>query len=951
MSTDISPEKLASEFDHNYFSPTIQEDAKGYRGPYVDIPENIKFVKYIKYLNPENVLEAGCAFGFITKRLNDIGIDTEGFDISSFCYKMRVTNKIRVASALDLSCYNDKQFDLLFSNEMLEHIPEAYTDQALKELSRVSKRGVHWIAYKEVDDLFQTKDVTHVNIKPYQWWVDKFEKICGDTHKVIRKETDWYPIPVNIPKPDSNNNNTKKGLNVGSFVNMLSNNEDTIWMNVDILDLETYARTYEYNFMKLDASKALPFPDNSYDYVVASHFIEHITLEEGQTFLTECNRILKPNGIIRLAVPDSELLIKKYVDNTLDYFDEINPTCDNAKNGLDKLNALLWSNHKSIYDKNTLTDALKKAGFNTTVKSFNESLRPDLITQMFDFHANLSIYMEGVPIKDIIKTIGGIGRKEWLHQNIKLCEKVLDIGSNDGFIFRGTNFNVTSVDIDKYEFPGFIQMDAHNLQFADNSFDVAVLGDMLEHVTDPIQVMKEANRVANRIVFTVPDEVNWTKEHSPNETVEQMIKRLGITLEEAIKVSNPNAIEFYTEDDRKHLWHNRRYIENTLRQDLESAGIRDYKLERLKYDGWSFFVVNSTKKKLKIALISTPFLKTPPDHYGGLEMVVADLAVGLAKLGHDVTLFATKGSKPIGNYKVFETIDPIFNYSTDWSKIDWFEMEKRHYETFKDVIKSENENFDIIHDHTWFAFPYLSKIEQINLKVCHSHHGGINWDSSPPIKYPNFITISDFMRQYSENYFKSKGYNVRVQFVHNGIDLDKYPYKADKGNRLIFVGRFVQFKGPHVAIEIAKKLDMGLDLVGGAYEEPYFSQQIKHHCDGKQIILHTEISHDAKIELLQNAKALIFPSKMNEPYGLVALEAMACGTPVIALRDGGIAEVVIHNETGFICTNISDMIEALKNIHTIDPKNCRKRAEQLSRQYMAENYLKLYINTINNREW
>ena len=760
LPSDISPKELEAQFDRNYFSWDGKGEAKGYKGIYADFPERLKFLDYIKSLKPESVLEAGAAYGFLVKSLNDAGIPAEGFDVSTFAHKMRVTDKVRVASVLDLSRYGDKQFDLEVDIELLEHIPEAYTDQALRELARVSKRGVHWIAYKEVDDLFQTKDITHINIKPYRWWVEKVAEICGPTHTVVYKETDWYPKPIVVPS-----GGPKRGLNVGSFVSMLLNTDTTEWLNIDILDLDAYAKAYGYNFQRIDARK-LPFPDNNFDYIVASHFLEHLSPEEGMEFLRGCHRVLNPDGVMRLAVPDAEVLIERYVageyyvPGTLGYFDEINPECEKADTQLGKLNALLLGNHKSVYDWETLRVRLEEAGFKPTVQSFNGSSRPDLMNQIFDYHPDLSLYVEAIPTKE-----------------------------------------------------------------------------------------------------TIPAKV---------------------------------------------------------------------------YSG--------RKDKLKIALLSTPFLKSPPDHYGGLEVVVANLAAGLAELGQDVTLFAAKGSKPIGDYEVFETVDPVLSYGTDWGKVDWYETEKAHYETFKDKLR----DFDIVHSHTWFHFPYMAKRENPSLKVCATHHGGLGFKTKP-VEKMNLIAISKFM---AEVY--ARQLNTSVNFVYNGIDVSKYPFKKERGDRLVYVGRFTSFKGSHVAIQVAKRLNMGLDLVGGAFEEPYFSQQIKPQCDGKQIVLHQEASHEFKVKLLQDAKAILVASNFNEPFGLVVVEANSCGCPAIAWNDGALSEIVLNGVNGFVCEKSLDaMVEAVKRVDEIKPENCRAIVEQnFSRKIMSQRYLGLYRKILDaGEEW
>lgn len=345
--------------------------------------------------------------------------------------------------------------------------------------------------------------------------------------------------------------------------------------------------------------------------------------------------------------------------------------------------------------------------------------------------------------------------------------------------------------------------------------------------------------------------------------------------------------------------------------------------------------------KLRIALISTPFFGVPPPKYGGLELIVYDLACGLTKLGHKVVIFAPKGSQiPLKGF-VYETGEPL-----NTVQVDWLKAEEDMWKVYKDKLKE----FDIINGMNWFGFEYASKNENPNLRICHTHHGHINPDwwckNKPPFKL-NFISLSKFMQAEYRNI------GIESQYCYNGVDLDKYPYQEKKGDRLLFVGRLDSFKRPHIAIEVAKKMNLSLDIVGGSFVgDVQYMNTIKQTCDGNQIKLYLDSNQEEKVRLYQNAKCVIFPSKMGEPFGLVGIEGLSCGTPVIASNDGGIPESIIDGKVGFICQDVNEMIEALKKIDKIDHMECRKWvAENFSREVMSQNYLKLYEKILAGEEW
>ncbi len=350
---------------------------------------------------------------------------------------------------------------------------------------------------------------------------------------------------------------------------------------------------------------------------------------------------------------------------------------------------------------------------------------------------------------------------------------------------------------------------------------------------------------------------------------------------------------------------------------------------------------------MRIALISTPFITTPPVGYGGLERVVWDLARGLIDLGQKVVIVGAEGSKtPDGGYTI-EAMPCAKNANEDWLK-----QEKRMWNVWSPLIDSAD--FDIIHGHNWFGFEYASKTRNENLNVCHTHHGWLNtrwWQTTKPDFPLNLMAISDWMA----TSYAAIGFSARR--VYNGVDLTEYPYSKDHGDRLLYVGRLADYKQPHIAIKVAQELDMPLDIVGGTFVNNigYMNSIIAKAEDDPNIELYLDADHSTKVELMQNAKAVLFPSAMGEPFGLVIIEGFSCGAPVIALDDGAVKEI-ITDKTGIVCKARDDkeavslMVQAVRDLD-LSPADCRKRAELFSKEAMAQNYLDAYTDILNGNEW
>jgi len=343
--------------------------------------------------------------------------------------------------------------------------------------------------------------------------------------------------------------------------------------------------------------------------------------------------------------------------------------------------------------------------------------------------------------------------------------------------------------------------------------------------------------------------------------------------------------------------------------------------------------------KLKIGMIASPFFGIGvKDKYGGLEQVCYNTACGLARLGHKVVAFAPDESADIPDGYVYRTGPAL-----DTVNVNWVEAEKEMWMKVKDYFPE----FDIICSDNWFGFVYLSKAQNRELKVMHRHHGGMNlewWNKSQPPFQLNLIAISNWMKQV----YAQQGFNSQV--CYNPVNLEDYPYHDEKGERYMFLGRIDNIKAPHKAIDACRKAGVGLDVVGASsfVQDQNYVQNIKNLCDGEQIRFIGEVNHKTKVEYLQNSRGLIVTSSFGEPFGLMSVEAFSCGTPVYALNDGALSEIVTEI-TGAISSNVEELSLSLKQEY--NPIECRKRAEHFSLENHTRRYEQLIKQVVSNREW
>lgn len=337
---------------------------------------------------------------------------------------------------------------------------------------------------------------------------------------------------------------------------------------------------------------------------------------------------------------------------------------------------------------------------------------------------------------------------------------------------------------------------------------------------------------------------------------------------------------------------------------------------------------------MRIAQLAPPWFPVPPSGYGGIELIVSLLADGLVDRGHEVTLFASGGSTtratlvtPLEQAPAPEILGDV------WS--DTFHA-LSSYRAIRDG------RFDIVHDHSGIIGPAMASVRPSGPPVVHTLHGP--WTDAGRRFYGlidediHLVAISK--TQQADN--PSLRY---AAMIYNGIDPDSYTYREDKDDYLVYIGRANPDKGPATAIEVAKKVGLPLKMIVKRNEPPekrYWEETIVPTLDDT-IEVFQNVSHADKVEMLCRARAMVFPVQWQEPFGLVMVEAMACGTPVVAGRWGAATELVSPGVTGFLADGVGDLAAAVGKVGQIDHRACRERVERMfSTDTMVSGYESLF---------
>ena len=353
---------------------------------------------------------------------------------------------------------------------------------------------------------------------------------------------------------------------------------------------------------------------------------------------------------------------------------------------------------------------------------------------------------------------------------------------------------------------------------------------------------------------------------------------------------------------------------------------------------------------MRIAQVAPPFQPIPPALYGDTERVVATLCEELVRRGHDVTLFAAAESRT--SARLISTMpQAVWHYDPRLNDFSPF------WAMTLDSVWQHADEFDLIHSHLDYWGYALARHTPV--PVLTTLHGRLDAPQWQPL-YRHFndvplVSISDAQRQ-------PLPWANFMATVYHGIDLEEFTFSSESGGYLAFLGRASPEKGLDAAIHVAREAGVPLKVAarlpqqhihqpGGRADWEYFEQVLQPLLQQEQVEFVGEIAGRDKDAFLGSAVALLFPICWPEPFGLVMVEALACGTPVLALNHGSVPEIIEDGVTGFVRDAEEDLVEAVHRIGTLQRAACRTAAEQrFSPGAMAASYMRVYETLLGNRQ-
>jgi glycosyltransferase involved in cell wall biosynthesis len=345
-----------------------------------------------------------------------------------------------------------------------------------------------------------------------------------------------------------------------------------------------------------------------------------------------------------------------------------------------------------------------------------------------------------------------------------------------------------------------------------------------------------------------------------------------------------------------------------------------------------------SQDSLRIAMLAPPWYQVPPDGYGGIESLVADLVTGLEGRGHDVVLI---GAGPAGDLpgRYLATFD-----EPPTERIGEGMPELLHTARAAQFLREQA--VDVVHDHTAVGPLTADGRTAPTIVTAHGPVDGEIGDYYRDLGSSiSLVAISNSQRQQAPNLNWSG-------VVHNAIDVSSYPYREDKDDFVLFLGRCNPEKGVHLAIDAARAAGRRLVLAAKINEEPeqdYFDAEVRPRL-GSDVEHVGEADAEEKRRLMAAAYCFVFPIQWEEPFGLVMIEAMACGTPVVALDRGAVPEVVADGVTGLIRAETDQLPEAIKEAGRLSPADCREHVERnFDLKIMTAGYERIYRSTLEDR--
>lgn len=348
---------------------------------------------------------------------------------------------------------------------------------------------------------------------------------------------------------------------------------------------------------------------------------------------------------------------------------------------------------------------------------------------------------------------------------------------------------------------------------------------------------------------------------------------------------------------------------------------------------------------MKIAVFAPSSWRTPPRHYGPSEFFSSSISEGLHRRGIDVTLFATKDSQTSA------TLDAVVPIGTEEDKFYGsgdIQKNVRYWEYLHiGNCFDQAHKFDLIHNNMNYAPLYFAP--HIKPRIVTTVHSGLIDFQNQPLSlkiykqynpFSDYVAISNAARHPDLNYAAT---------IYHGINVSEYVFQPNAGEYLLLFGRIDDAKGAAGAIEAAKKFGMKLVLSGIAPDPVYFKERIEPHLDGVHVEYIGSVGGEQKKKILSEAYALLHLINFDEPFGLSVIEALASGTPVVALNKGSMPEIIESGKTGFVVNSLDEVLEKLGDIPTINREDCRAAAsERFTEDIMVDNYAKLFEQIVSS---